>query len=201
MAKKDRDEMKLTTPEFRGSYVTLKKPRAFGNSAPKYSITITLPDDHEFWDDLMDKIDAAAEKRWEGKIPKNLKIPIRHGDETENEDWVDQKFCQASSEDRPGIIDVDGEDIIDFSELYSGAWYRASIRTYAWHYPETNAKGVSIALDNVMKIRDDEPFSGRSSAADDFAEFVSGGSKDKGSSRRKRRERGSRRGSSSSLVD
>jgi len=129
-----------------------------------------------------------------------MHVPIRHGDETEYEDWENQKFCQASSEDRPGIIDIDGEDIIDFSELYSGAWYRASIRTYAWHYPQTNKKGVSIALDNVMKIRDDEPFSGRSSAADDFAEYVGGG-KDKGSSRRKRRERGSRRGSSSSLVD
>jgi hypothetical protein len=200
MAKKDRDDLKITTPEFRGSFVTLKKPRAFGNSDPKYSITITLPDDDEFWDDLMDKVEAAAEKRWDGKIPKNMHIPIRHGDETEYEDWEGQKFCQAASEDRPGIIDVDGEDIIDFSELYSGAWYRASIRAYAWHYPETNKKGVSLQLDNVMKIRDDEPFSGRSSAADDFAEFVAGG-KDKSSSRRKRRERKNRRGSSSSLVD
>ncbi len=201
MAKnKDRDELKITTPEFRGSFVTLKKPRAFGNDPPKYSITITLPDDHEFWDDLMDKVDAAAEKRWEGKIPKNMHIPIRYGDETEYEDWEDSKFCQASSEERPGIIDVDGEDIIDFSELYSGAWYRATIRAYAWHYPETNKKGVSLALDNVMKIKNDEPFSGRSSAADDFAEFVNTG-KDRSSSKRKRRERGSRRKSSNSLVD
>ena len=200
MAKKDRDDLKITTPEFRGSYVTLKKPRAFGNSVPKYSITITFPDNHDFWDDLMDKVDMAAEKRWEGKIPKGMHVPIRHGDETENEDWQDQKFCQASSEDRPGIIDTDGEDIIDFSELYSGAWYRATIRPYAWHYPETNKKGVSLALDNVMKIKDDEPFSGRSSAADDFAEYITSG-KDRGSSRRKRRERGSRRRSSSSLVD
>jgi hypothetical protein len=57
---------------------------------------------------------------------------------------------------------------MDPEELYSGAYYRASIRCFAWEHP-TGGKGVSVALDNVMKIKDGEAFSGKSSASDDFA--------------------------------
>lgn len=191
MADKKKERVKLVTPEFRGSFAHLNKPRAFGNSEPKYSITMVLDEDDPFWDKLEAACKEVAERRWE-KLPRNLKLPIRHGSETDNDDWEGKKFCQFSSEERPGVVDAELEDVVDRSEIYSGAWYRCSIRPYAWHYPETNKKGVSIQLDNVMKVRDDEAFSGRASATDDFAGFVDGDGRDEDDepaprSRRRRR--------------
>jgi hypothetical protein len=77
---------------------------------------------------------------------------------------------QATSNNKPGIVDEVLNPIMNANEIYSGAYYRASIRAYAWEHP-TGGKGVSIALDNVMKVRDGEAFSGRTDASADFAEF------------------------------
>ena len=197
--KADRKEFQLITPEFRGSFVTLNKPRAFGDGNAKYSITILLPEDDAFWAKLESVIEKCALKRFE-KIPPRLKSPIRDGSETEYEDWDGHKFVQASSEQRPGCVDTDLEDIVERGELYSGAWYRASIRAYAWHYPKMNKKGVSLELDNVMKVRDDEPFSGKSSAMDDFAGHVDRDD-DEDERPRSRKSRGNARDEGHSALD
>ena len=78
---------------------------------------------------------------------------------------------QATSNNKPGIVDAALKPIMDANEIYSGAYYRASIRAYAWEHP-TGGKGVSIALDNIMKVKDGEAFSGRTDASDDFANFA-----------------------------
>jgi len=43
---------------------------------------------------------------------------------------------------------------------------------------QQGGKGVSIALDNVMKVKDGEAFSGKVDAADDFASFGVNGTDD-----------------------
>jgi hypothetical protein len=168
---KARDELKITTPVFRGSFVTLFNPRAMGDDDPKYSITIVLPKDSPFWDKLDKITDKCAKRKWD-TIPKKLDTTVKDGDESEYEEWEGCYAVPARSLDKPGIVDADCEPITDRSEVYSGAHYRAVIRVYAWFYPKANKKGVSLQLDNVMKVKDDEPFSGRSSATDDFADFV-----------------------------
>jgi hypothetical protein len=174
---KDKDKLKLISPKFRGSFVVLRKPRSFGDSEPKFSITMVLKEDDPFWKKLKAACHEAALKRWD-KLPKNLKLPIRDGSETEYDDWQGCMFARCDSEERPGIVDADLEDLTDPAKLYSGAWYRVSIRPYAWHFPQGNKKGVSLQLDNVMFVRDDDPFSGRASATDDFADFVDEGGGD-----------------------
>lgn len=179
MAETKSDPFKLVTPEFRGSYVHLVKPRAANKKAePKYSICIVLDKDDPFWKKLERLTQKAAAEKF-GKVPRNLVSTVHDGDEQdeekEKEEFFGCYYVNATSDTKPGVIDADGEDLIDPGELYSGAWYRASVRVGAWHFEDMNRKGVSLYLDNVMKVRDDEPFSGKASAASDFADYVDKG--------------------------
>lgn len=173
---------KLITPEFRGSFVHVIKPHAMKvkegekQPDPRYQITCPIPKDHPFWKDVEKLVDATATSKW-GKIPHKLKRPIKDGDEPDNDGNERPEFkgkftIQATSKNQPGMVDSSLNPIMDEKEIYSGAWFRASIRAYAWEHA-TGGKGVSIALDNVMKVRDDEPYSGRAAAEDDFANVAS----------------------------
>ena len=169
--KTDREEFKLTTPEFRGSFVNLLKPRSYGDGEPKYTMTIVLESDDPFWDKLQRKIDEVAKKKF-GSIPSGLLDPIQSGKRMKLEEFKGMDFCRAGSTEKPGVVGMDGSTLIDRGDVYSGAWYRAVIKPYAWEHKATKRKGVSIQLDNVLKVRDDDPFSGRASAAEDFKEYV-----------------------------
>lgn len=167
---------KLITPEFRGSFVHILEPHA-PKAAPgeaqqkaRYQITIPLPKDDKFWSQVEKLVTETATAKW-GKIPPKLKTPIKDGDNEGRAEFDGKYTIQATSNNKPDIVDKALKPIMDANEIYSGAWYRASIRAYAWEHP-TGGKGVSIALDNVMKVRDDEAFSGRSSADDDFADIA-----------------------------
>lgn len=170
---------KFKTPPFRGSFVNLKRARAYGDKgAEKFSITGLLPQDHKWFGKLQDCIDAAATKRFD-KVPARLKSPIRDGDEMEYEGWEGQNFFQMLSDERPGILKLTEEGEIekldDIGECYSGAWYKATGRAWAWEYK--GKKGVSLQLDNVLLIptpegEDDSSFSGKASAEEDFADEV-----------------------------
>lgn len=173
---------KLITPEFRGSFVHILEPHA-PKAAPgeaqqkaRYQITIPLKADNKFWDEVRKLVNDTAVGKW-GKLPPKMKSPIKDGDNEGREEFAGKLTIQATSNNKPDIVDKNLKPIMDANEIYSGAWYRASIRAYAWEHP-TGGKGVSIALDNVMKVKDDEAFSGRTSADDDFAGFASSDSDD-----------------------
>lgn len=169
---------KLITPEFRGSFVHLIEPhkiKSDPNAEPRYQITIPLAKNDPFWKKIDALITEVATEKF-GKVPPKLKKPIKDGDEPGNDGNIREEFqgkwtLQASSKNKPDLVDAKLQPIMDAKEIYSGAWFRASIRAYAWDHP-TGGKGVSIALDNVMKVRDDKPFSGKTNAASDFADFA-----------------------------
>jgi hypothetical protein len=172
---------KLITPEFRGSFVHLTKPHAIKTApgqppaTPRYQITIPLKKSDPFWKKVEALVAEVVSEKW-GKVPPKLKTPIKDGDGPDGRPEFAGCFTiQAASNNRPGVVDAQLNPIMSEDEIYSGAWYRASIRAYAWEHP-TGGKGVSIALDNAMKVRDDEAFSGRSDAGSDFADFSSGDS-------------------------
>lgn len=164
---------KLVTPEFRGSFVHLLEPHAIKgveNAKPRYQITIPLKKTDPFWAKVNSMVEESAKEKW-GKIPPKMKSPVKDGDEEGRPEFAGCYTIQATSNNKPGIVDVSLNPIMDGDEIYSGAYYRASIRSYAWEHP-TGGKGVSIALDNVMKTKDGEAFSGRTDAASDFADFA-----------------------------
>jgi len=165
---------KLITPEFRGSFVHLLVPHAIKGSEtakPRYSITMPIPKNDPFIAKVKALVDETAKAKF-GKIPPKLKSPFKDGDEEDRPEFADCFVIQATSNNKPGIVDSSLQPILDAEEIYSGAYYRASIRAYAWDHP-TGGKGVSIALDNVMKTKDGEAFSGRTDASEDFADFGS----------------------------
>ena len=168
---------KLITPEFRGSFVNVMQPKAFSNDQePKYSIVIPMEKDGEFMKKLRATIDEVCMEKW-GEVPKKYKLSIKDGDkEDEKYGWAGYEIFTASNKTKPGVVvrDENGkiEEPMSNEEIYSGAYYRASIRPYAYEYQK--AKGVAISLDNLMKVKDGEKFTSKTTAQEDFKDFVEG---------------------------
>lgn len=166
---------KLITPEFRGSFVQVMKPKAFDKEQePKYSMVIVIPKNDPFVNQLNKMIEAVAVEKF-GELPKKLKTFIKDGDQEEEKyGWAGHIVFTATNKSKPGVVvrQADGklEEPMTEEEIYSGAFYRASIRPYAYEY--NNSKGVAISLDNVMKTKDGEKFTSKTSAVEDFADFV-----------------------------
>ena len=165
---------KLVTPEFRGSFVTVMEPKAFSPEQPaKYSMVVGLPKEDPFWKKMDKAIEEVCTEKW-GEVPKKLKTFFKDGDEEDEKyGWQGLKLFTASNKSKPGVvIREDGElrEPMSNDEIYSGAYYRASVRPYAYEYNKT--KGVAISLDNVMKVSDGEKFTSRSNPEDDFNDFL-----------------------------
>ena len=67
---------------------------------------------------------------------------------------------------KPGIIDAAKKAITDEDEFYSGCYGRASLNFFP--YNASGNKGVAAGLNNLQKIKDGDPLSGRQSAEADF---------------------------------
>ena len=152
------------TPEFRAAFISVFKATSMKNAdgsvnKPKFSIRAAFPPTAKL-DALKKEAEMAAREKWGDKIPKTLRSPFRTNEELENpivgigDDWIIMSFS-ANEDRRPGIVDSKLQDIIDDADVYSGAWYRAQVRAFA--YENAGNKGVSFGLQNVQKLRDDDP--------------------------------------------
>lgn len=170
-------DTKVKTGKVRASYVAVFQPRAVQEGGKeKYSISLIIPKKDKKTITAIEKaIKAAAElgkeSRFGGKIPRNLKTPLRDGDEDRDEDeaYQDSMFVNANSDRRPAVIGLDKEAIIDEDEFYSGCYCKATINFYA--YNSNGSKGVAAGLGNILKLEDGDPLgSSLASAEDDFAD-------------------------------
>jgi hypothetical protein len=154
----------LITPDFRAAFISVFKATSMKNAdgsvnKPKYSIRAAFPPTANLAP-LKKEAELAAKEKWGDKIPKTLRSPFRLNEELENpivgigDDWIIMSFS-ANEDRRPGIVDAKLQDIIDEADVYSGAWYRAQVRAFA--YENAGNKGVSFGLQNVQKLRDDDP--------------------------------------------
>lgn len=152
------------TPNFRAAFISLFRATSMKNadgstSKPKYSIRACFPPTADLTA-LKKEAEAVAKEKWGDKIPKTLRSPFRLNEELEapiigiGDDWTIMSFS-ANEDRRPGIVDSKLQDIIDDSDVYSGAWYRAQVRAFA--YDTAGNKGVSFGLQNVQKVKDDDP--------------------------------------------
>jgi hypothetical protein len=169
---------KVITGKVRLSYVNIFKSRAFvpGQEA-KFSLCILVDKKDKATIDKINKAIEAAKKqgvadKWGGKIPANLKTPLRDGDEeraTESEEYAGMYFLNANSNQKPGILDRDKLEILDPTEVYSGCYGRVSINFFPFN--SNGNKGIAVGLNNVQKLEDGEALGGaRASAEDDFAD-------------------------------
>lgn len=164
---------KVVTGKIRMSYANLFEPRAIAEGQDKkYSLCILIPkSDRETLLKIKAAVDAAKQagiSQWGGKLPATLKTPLRDGD-TERPDqpeYAGHYFLNASSKQKPGIVDKNVQPILDQTEVYSGCYGRVSINFFPFN--QAGNKGVGCGLQNVQKLADGEPLGGRSRAEDDF---------------------------------
>lgn len=141
-------------------------------SKGKYMTNILIPKtETETINAIKKAIDAAKAagivSKWGGKEPKKLDLPLRDGDEKDDEVYAGCYYVNAKCNTRPGIVDRNRVAIVDEEEMYSGVWAIASVTFYA--YDTNGNRGVACGLNNLMKFKDDEKLGGRASAENDFA--------------------------------
>lgn len=167
---------KVVTGKVRFSYAHLFQPWAGQEGQePKYSVCLLIPKkDKKTLAKIAEAIDEAAQdgisSKWGGKKPKNLHFPLRDGDEErEGAEYEGMMFLNASSKQRPCVVDKDLNEILDPEEVYSGCWGRVSINFFA--YDAAGNRGIGAGLNNVQKLSDGERLGGgRTSAEDDFGD-------------------------------
>ena len=167
---------KVITGKVRFSYVNIFTSRAFkAGQDEKFSVCLLIPkEDKATIKKIKAAIDEAIQEgissKWGGKKPANLKLPLRDGDDEradEAEEYVGMYFLNANSNQKPGIVDKDLNEILDPDEVYSGCWGRASINFYAFN--SNGNRGVGVGLNNIQKLSDGERLgAARASAESDF---------------------------------
>ena len=154
------------------SYAHIWEPDSVNGSEPKYSVScIIVKDDKESISKIQMAIELAKEEgkgKWGGKIPANLKTPLRDGDidRPEDEAYAGCMFLNANSRQAPQVVDKKVQPILDQSEVYSGCYGRVSVTFYA--YNSNGNKGIAAGLGNVQKLKDGEPLGSRANAKDEF---------------------------------
>jgi hypothetical protein len=160
----------------RFSYAKVFKAEAVEEGGTlKYSVCLLIPKKNTAHVAAINAAIEAAKKdgkdsKWKGKIPINLKMPMRDGDVERPEDpsYEGMWFINATSNNKPQIIDASGEFIVNPEQFYSGCWGRANVNFYPFDADGKN-KGIACGLNHLQKLKDGTPLSGvGGSAADAF---------------------------------
>ena len=172
----ERNATNVIIGRVRFSYVHVFKAEAVATgSDAKFSLSLIIPkSDTALLNKIKGAINAAAQAgigKLGGKIPANLKTPLRDGDveKPDDEAYAGCYFINASSKTRPGVgKKVNGKyvEITDESEVYSGCYGYASVNFFVFN--TSGNKGVAAGLNNVLKTQDGEYLGGRVSGAAEF---------------------------------
>ena len=156
----------------RFSYLHCWEPDSVNGGDPKYSVSAIIPKSDT---KTINAIKAAIEQakkdsvsKWGGKVPANLKLPLRDGDIDRPDDdaYAGCYFFNANSRQAPQVVDSKVQPILDQSEVYSGCYGKISVTFYG--YNSNGNRGIAAGLGNIQKLKDGESLGGRTSAADDF---------------------------------
>ena len=157
------------------SFANIWEPKSINGSEEKYSVSCIIPkSDKKTLARIHKAVEAAKEigisKKWGGKLPPNLKLPLRDGDidRPDDEAYADAMFVNVNSKDAPQIVDRKVQPIIDPMECGSGDYCNVSVNFYA--YNANGNRGIAGGLGNVQKIKSGERLAGRASASSDFTE-------------------------------
>lgn len=165
---------KVITGVVRLSYAHIWEAAAVqGSEEKKFGSALLIPkSDKPTIRNIRAAIEAAKEvgknTKFKGKIPPNLKLPLRDGDAERPEDevYVGHYFINANAKTRPGVVDKNRQPILEQDEVYSGCYCITSITFYP--FDSNGNKGIACGLNHIMKVKDGEHLGGRSSAESDF---------------------------------
>lgn len=170
--------MAITTGKVRASYVSIFQPREpKGGGEAKYSVTLLIPKSdtvtiNNIYSEIEKAKQAGLQEKFGGVLPPMLKTPLHDGDgvrqsgEPYGEECKGHMVITASAKQRPSIVGLDMQNIINPAEVYSGCYIRANINLFAFH---TNGnKGIGCGLNAIQKVEDGEPLTGIVSAEEAF---------------------------------
>jgi len=164
-------ETKVIVPG-RLSYANVWEPQSINGSEPKYSVSVIIPKSDKA---TIQKIQQAVEQakqeaisKFGGKIPANLKLPLRDGDidRPDDEAYANSYFINCNSKQKPQVVDQQVQPILDQAEVYSGCYGRVSVTFYGFN--SNGNRGVAAGLGNIQKLKDGEPLGGRVRAEDEL---------------------------------
>ena len=155
------------------SFANIWEARSINGGDEKYSVSLLIPKDDKKTLAAIDKAIAAAKeaaksKKWGGKIPANLKLPMHDGDidRPDDENYSEHMFFNATSKDAPQIVDRHVQPILDPMECGSGDYCNVSVNFYG--FAASGNRGVAAGLQNIQLVRHGERLAGRPSASSDF---------------------------------
>ena len=157
------------------SFANIWEAKSINGSEEKYSVSCIIPkSDKKTLTKIHNAIEAAKEaakgKRWGGKIPPTLKLPLRDGDidRPDDEAYTGAMFINATSKDAPQIVDRKVKPITDPLECGSGDYCNVSVNFYGFN--ANGNRGVAAGLGNIQLIKHGERLAGKASASSDFTE-------------------------------
>ena len=164
------NDTKVVTGLCRLSYLKVWEPETDENGQKFYKACVLIPKgDKATLKKIERAVEAAITAKWGTKRPKGLRLPLRDGDEEKDgEEFENMMFFNCKTKRQPGLLNARREEILDESEVYSGAWGKVSVNLYTYDRPD--GKGVAVALNAIQKLKDDENLSGGGWSADDFDE-------------------------------
>lgn len=168
----------MLTGVFRASYAYVFEPQASQNGGePKYQITMLIPKSdtatvRAIQAGINQALQEGLQRVFGGQMPARPETPLYDGDgirkngEPFGEECRGCWVVRASSKSRPSVVDINIQPIIDPNAFYSGCYARATVNFFS--YNKNGNRGVACGLNNVQKIADGEPLSGRTTAEEDF---------------------------------
>lgn len=162
----------LVTGKVRLSYEHIWEPASINGSDEKYSVSLIIPkSDTKTVKAIQDAIEQAKQDgkaKFGGRIPANLKLPLRDGDidRPDDENYQDCYFLNATSKDAPQVVDRRVQPVTDPMMVYSGCYCNVSVNFYAFN--ANGNRGVAAGLGNIQFVKDGERLSGKASADADF---------------------------------
>ena len=156
------------------SYANIFEAKSINGGDAKYSVSCLIPKtDKKTLLAIHKAVEAAKEdgktRKWGGKIPPNLKLPLRDGDidRPDDENYQECMFINATSKDAPQVVDRRVQPITDPMMVYSGCYCNVSVNFYAFN--ANGNRGVAAGLGNIQFVKDGDRLSGRASANADFS--------------------------------
>ena len=163
----------ILTPPGTASFLNLQKARpVVVGGEPRFSLTLIFDKAQQArpeFKTLQMGIDGALKERWPGKLPVGLRSPFHDGAEKAgvyDGYKAGDVFISPWSKDKPGAVNAQKQDIIDWTEFWAGWLVRANVRPFA--YDQGGNKGCGLFLDSVQFLRPGKRLDGRKAASESF---------------------------------
>ena len=147
--------IKVITGKVRASFVHVFEPQSINGSEPKYSCSLIIPkSDTVTVGKIREAIEQAKQEgvpKWGGKIPPNLKLPLRDGDVDRPEDPAYAEtvvlLSKGEIDSKKVRVEFSLEDM-DMSGFQKGATYE-QIKAYVLEH--TGLKVSSLYISQIKR--------------------------------------------------